>query len=141
MTRRSPWMVLAAIWSLLMPTLATAETCDVRKELLALIVAVSRYDSMATEALTLKRLPLADAMRAKADYDSQLLRLTYLCKSEIRNEQSQERAVMVLAIRQAGGVTLLLTGASIDDPLVKAGHEAAMKMIDVAGRYFDTKPR
>jgi hypothetical protein len=134
-------MAVVAFSSLLVSTLATAETCDIRKELLALIVAVSRYDSIGTEALTLKRLPLADAMRAKADYDSQLLRLTYLCKPEIRNEQSQERAIMVLTIKQASGVTLLLTGAPIDEPLVKAGHEAAMKLIDVAGRYFDTKPR
>jgi hypothetical protein len=138
--RASYVVLLAALLSLFAPTLAAAESCDIRKELLALIVAVSRYDSLGTEVI-LKRLPLADGIRAKADYDSQLMRLTYLCKPEIRNEQSQERAVMILAIKQASGVTLLLTGASVDDPLVTAGHEARMKMVDVAGRYFDTPPR
>ncbi len=117
---------LVAGFMALIPGLSAAETCDLHKEILALFLSINRYSSTASEALTLKRLSVADAMRAKIDYEIQQMRLSAVCRAEVKvkNEQSTERAIMTLALQQALGMNILLAGGSPNEPTVKAGYEA-----------------
>ena len=46
----------------------------------------------------------------------------------------------LVSLQAHASATMLIQGATaINDPMVKAGNEAGLKLIDVAARYFGLK--
>ena len=62
------------------------------------------------KALTLRRVPLGDALKARADFSAQRSRAHYLCRLQFTAEGSKERRLMELVSRHAGAFDLLLAG-------------------------------
>jgi hypothetical protein len=122
------------------PSSASAETCDLRKEILALIISIDRYVSTATEAVTLRRVPIANALNAKFDFEAQRTRLGYLCRAELRSDSSAAREIGNLAWQQANAMDLMLLGRH-DKASIKSGGDAGLKLIELAAKYFDTPSR
>jgi hypothetical protein len=131
--------VLLLLAVLCIPALAHAEiVCDVRQEILAVILAAKRYSSTTSKAVTLQQLPKADAVRAGIDFENQRTRAYYVCPAQLRREGSPEKQIMDLVLQQAhvSDMFLIQGVAAINQPTVKAGNEASLQLIEVAGRYF-----
>jgi hypothetical protein len=122
------------------PLAVAAGGCDVRQEILGVLLAMERYAKIAGEAYTLKRLPLRDATLARIELEVQKERAYYLCKPVLTVKGSPEQQIMELVNAQVHGYNMLLLGKSPDDPAVKAGHEAALRLIEASRRYFEAKP-
>lgn len=80
-------------------------------------------------------------MRAGLDFENQQTRAYYVCPVQLRREGSPEAQIMELVFRRAhASQMLLIQGVTANnDPAVKEGNEAGLKLIDVAARYFGLK--
>jgi len=124
-----------------LPALAYADiVCDVRQEVLAVVLALNRFTSTTSKAV-LQELPRADAVRAGLDFENQKTRAYYVCPIQLRREGSPEAQIMELVFRQAHASQMMLIQGvtAIDVPTVKEGTEAGLKLIDVAARDFGLK--
>lgn len=122
------------------PLALAAGGCDVRQEVLGVLLAMERYAKTAGEVLTTKRLPLRDAMLAEIEFEVQKRRAYYLCKPALTVKGSPEQQIMELVSASAHSYTMQLMGGTSADPGVKAGREATLRLIEVSRRYFDAKP-
>lgn len=139
--RLAAWLL--GVWGVglaITPGALAQASCDPRKEILDVLTALDRYVGYATEALSLHRVPLSDAVKAGIDFEAQRDRAYYLCGPQFKAEGTKERRLMELVSLHASAFALMLSGASIDSPNVKAGHEAGRELVGVAHNYFTGTP-
>jgi hypothetical protein len=132
---------LLAVWGIglvITPGALAQASCDPRKEILDVLTALDRYAGYATEAVTLRRVPQSDAVKAGIDFRAQRDRAHYVCGPQFTAEGSKERRLMDLVFRHAVAFDLLLLGS--DSPNVKAGQEAGLELVSVAHNYFTGTP-
>ena len=120
------------------PLAMAAGGCDVRQEVLGVLLATERYTKIASEAFMTNGLPRRDATLARIEFEVQKQRAYYLCKSALTAKGSPEQQIMELVSASAHAYTMLLLNPN--HPAVKAGREATMQLIEASQRYFDAKP-
>jgi hypothetical protein len=121
-----------------LPRIAVAQVgCDFRREMMELLLALERYSGLATEAVTTRRVGVADAYKAGNEFKVAETRLGWACGSRLKVEASVERRLFMLAMKRAHGLDMLLLGViDTNDPSQKQSHEAALELIKLASEYF-----